>query len=195
MNNKNLNKLIVVVTLIIAILGLGVSLVAISSTVKISGYASSVNNGKWDIHFENLSKVQITGKAQEVSRPIINKNSTSIDRFKVEFSSKTDVVAYEFNVVNDGNLDAKVSTISILDPICKGVSEDITTAVTDAETVCNSFKYELYYANGSRIMIDDLLPAGSKKTLKLIMRYIGNTWPTERVELTNLSASIIYSQS
>lgn len=194
MDNKNLNRLIVVITLIIAILGLGVSLFAISSTIKISGYAN-FNNAKWDIHFENLSKVQLTGYAQEKSRPIINKNSTSINTFKVVFGSPSDTAAYEFNVVNSGDIDARITTISILNPHCIGTSEDVNTAYTDASKVCNNFKYELFYANGKRIMINDLLPAGSKKTLKLIMRYVGNEWPIENVELTDLSASIIYSQN
>lgn len=194
MDNKNLNRLIAVITLIIAILGLGVSLFAISSTIKISGYAN-VNNAKWDIHFENLSKVQLTGYAQEIARPKLNKDSTSINKFKVAFNSSSDTAAYEFNVVNSGDIDARITTISILNPICIGFSEDVATAVTDAGIVCNNFKYELFYVNGGRIMINDLLPAGSKKTLKLIMRYVGNDWPMEKVELTDLSASIIYSQN
>lgn len=38
MDNKKLNRLIAIITLIIALIGLGVSLVAINSTIKIAGY-------------------------------------------------------------------------------------------------------------------------------------------------------------
>ncbi len=194
MDNKNLNRLIAILTLIIAILGLGVSLFAISSTVKISGYAE-VNTSRWNIHFENLSKVQLTGNAQENARPIIDKNSTSINTFNVVFNSPSDTATYVFDVVNSGNIDARITTISILNPVCTSLNENKQAAISDENIVCKNFNYELTYANGKRIKINDPLPSGSRKTLKLIMRYTGNTWPEASVKLTRLSASIIYSQN
>ncbi len=190
MDNKQINRLIVIITLIIAIIGLSVSLFAISTTVKISGYAN-MNKAGWNIHFENLQSVQLTGNAYETLKPTIDDLSTSIHTFNVLFNSPVDTATYKFDVVNSGTIDAKITTISILNPVCFAENEETTA---DATLVCQNFEYELMYASGKRLKINDELPAGSRKTLKLIMRYKSDSWPISSVRVTGLSASIIYSQ-
>lgn len=193
MDNKKLNKLIVIITLIIAILGLGVSLVAISSTIKIAGYAE-INVAKWDVHFENLSKVELTNQAYESSKPIINNKSTSIDSFNIVFNDSKDTATYYFDVVNSGAINAKVTTISILRPACLGINDNVANESVDANIVCQSFEYNLTYADGKEIKINDKLKTNGRKRLKLTMKYNGNIWPSTSVKIKDLSASIIYSQ-
>lgn len=193
MDNKKLNKLIVIITLIIAILGLGVSLVAISSTVKIAGYAE-INVAKWDVHFENLSKVELTNQAYESSKPIINNKSTSINSFNIIFNDSKDTATYYFDVVNSGAINAKVTTISILKPACLGINDNRANESIDANIVCQNFEYNLTYADGKEIKINDKLKVNGRKRLKLTMKYNGNIWPNASVKIKDLSASIIYSQ-
>lgn len=193
MDNKKLNKLIVIITLIIAILGLGVSLVAISSTVKIAGYAE-INVAKWDVHFENLSKVELTNQAYESSKPIINNKSTSINSFNIIFNDSKDTATYYFDVVNSGAINAKVTTISILKPACLGINDNRANESIDANIVCQNFEYNLTYADGKEIKINDKLKVNGRKRLKLTMKYNGNIWPNASVKIKGLSASIIYSQ-
>lgn len=193
MDNKKLNRLIAIITLIIALIGLGVSLVAINSTINIAGY-DEINTAKWDVHFENLSKVKLTGTAYESSKPIIKNKSTSIDSFNIIFNDAKDTATYFFDVVNSGLLDAKVTTISILKPVCIGINDNSVNKSVDASIVCQSFEYSLTYADGKEIKLNDKLPSKSRKRLKLNMKYSGNIWPTNSVKIKDLSASIIYSQ-
>ena len=63
-------KIIVAIALVVAIVGLTIGYAAYSATLKITGTAN-VDPAKWDVHFENLSKVKLTGTAYESSKPII----------------------------------------------------------------------------------------------------------------------------
>jgi len=97
-------KLLSLVALIVAVLGLTVAFAALSQTLTINGSAS-VDAAEWDVHFENLSEPTITGAARVINNPVLN--GTSIDSLEVSLTKPGDSVTYTFDVVNNGTIDAE----------------------------------------------------------------------------------------
>lgn len=146
----------------------------------------------WDVHFENLQNADITGTAVELNKPYIVDKSTSIININVKLQQTTDTVSYLFNVVNGGGIDAEISSYQINDPICVGTGENATQ---DAKMVCENVKYEITYADGTKINIGDTLKTKEQKTLKLKLSFKGDELPLNEVNISNLSIVLSYSQN
>ena len=56
-------KVLSLVALIVAVLGLTVAFAALSQTLTINGTAS-INSASWDVHFENLTGPDLTGEGK-----------------------------------------------------------------------------------------------------------------------------------
>lgn len=188
------NKLKISPYLIIAILSLILSTCGISSAyVAITNISTSgflMKASKWDVHFDNLSNVYIEGDAKEVNKPIIRDKSTNINSFRVDFYGNGSAT-YLFDVVNAGTFDAFISSITIFKPMCISDSYEYDD---NSLLVCKGFSYKLTYEDGKDVMVGDLLPKNSKKTLKLTMRYDGKYIPSNVVKISDISASVIYSE-
>ena len=192
-NNKYL--VLVVLSLLVSISGLSVSVLAYSASYNTLKYMElakkNAKSKRWNVHFENLSSVNLGGTAKEIKEAVINDDSTYIGSFRIQFNSIKDTASYTFDVVNAGMIDAVLRKKSISEPLCSGTKN---TAINDAAIVCDNFKYRLTYLDGSEMEYGDVLLANSKKTLKITMWYDGDTWPINSVMVYNLSASVIYSQ-
>lgn len=180
--------------LIIAILSLAFSVCGISTAyVAVTNISTSgflMKASKWDVHFENLSNVYIEGDVKEINRPVINNKSTNINSFRVDFYGNGSAT-YLFDVVNDGTFDAFISSITIFKPMCISGSYEYDE---NSLMVCKGFSYKLTYLDDTDVMVSDLLPKNSKKTLKLIMQYDGMYVPSNVVRISDISASVIYSE-
>ena len=192
-NNKYL--VLVILSILVSISGLSVSVLAYSASYNTLKYMElakkNAKSKKWNVHFENLSSVNLGGTAKEIKEAVINDDSTYIGSFRIQFNSIKDTASYTFDVVNAGMIDAVLRKKSISEPLCSGTKN---TAINDAAIVCDNFKYRLTYLDGSEMEYGDVLLANSKKTLKITMWYDGDTWPINSVMVYNLSASVIYSQ-
>ena len=100
-------KVLSVVALIIAVLGLTVAFAALSETLTINGTAS-VDAASWDIHFENLTGPDLegTGKVNDTA----SLSGTSISNVNMSVTKPGDSVTYYFDIVNDGTIDAVLET-------------------------------------------------------------------------------------
>lgn len=186
----NYSLILLVFVLFIPVSGLSVAFVTVSTLIDTKKYMEG-NKLNWDVHFENLSEVYLEGTAKEIDSPIINEKSTSINSFRVGFDSIGDRVTYVFDVSNSGDIDAVITSISIFKPTCMVENE---AALEDALLVCSNFDYHLTYLDGTELTVGDLLPKNSKKTLKLMMWYDGTSLPSNSVTVSDISASVIYSQ-
>ena len=180
----------IIFTTLFMIVGISVAYASITSKLDINGYAS-MNNGRWNVHFDNLSNVSIIGSALEKHKPLLNSSATSISGFDIEFFQPKDVVSYTFDVVNEGDFDAEISSITILKPRCNGKGKN---SDEDAKMVCENLKYQLKYGDGSSINVEDELNRKSTKKMMLTLEYTGKNLPEEQVEITDLGITIIYSQ-
>lgn len=186
-------------TIIIAIIAVvtfaGIAYAAFSQQLDINGSAT-VSATSWKIKFANLQPVSKTGSAKELTAPTINTNDTKIGDYSVTLTLPGDSVSYSFDVVNEGTLDAQISSLTIPTPTCTG-SGDNSTA--DATNVCDNISYTLKYSDGTAVQTSDALEAGKTKSMVLTLTYSSNVTadklPKNDVAISNLSAAIVYSQS
>ena len=180
-----------------AFTGLGVILLvtliyaAFTRQLNISG--TSVNRkSKFDIHFEELSTITTTGTAKALTQPRIA-SPTSIEDYSVSETSPGDTISFTFKVVNDGNYNASISSLSVGTPECSG------TDSTSNSNVCSKLTYTLTYENGSSVQTGDILNAKDNVTMKMTLTYQefnnASLLPTEDVSISNLGITINYQQS
>ena len=101
-------RVLSLVALVVAVLGLTVAFAALSQTLTINGTAS-VDAATWDVHIENLHRVNVSGSAKVISEPTVGSDGTSIENFKVSLSKPGDYVRYDYDVINNGTIDVVLS--------------------------------------------------------------------------------------
>lgn len=188
---KRTSKIIALIAIIIALLGLSFSFAAFSTNLKIDG-VGEMSGRDWDVHFENLSQADINGDVLELSKPSINSNATSISTYKVRFNAPSSSISYTFDIVNDGGIDAKISTLPIYNPSCEGTGNNKDN---DEQLVCNNLNYKLTYMNNENLRLGDVIKRNSSVKVKLTLAYEGNELPLEKVNISNLGINLIYSQN
>lgn len=191
--NKDLEvkdyKIIVIIALILGIIGLSIAFAAMSSTLKINT-SSSYGGHEWSINFANNDYGSTTGSAIAGS---IYLKSTSIVIMDAKLNKPGDSVTYTFDVVNNGIIDAELSSITNLSPIFTGSGND---KVNDENIIRNNYIYSLTYEDGSKINIKDELKVGEKVRMKLTMAYKRDVLdtPNNPVTITNTGTTLVYVQ-
>ena len=149
----------------------------------------------WDIHFENVSNITTTGSAKVLNnhQPVINSNNrTEINDYEVSLTSPNDTVSFTFDAVNDGNYNAKVTSVSVGTPQC--TSTDSVSAVN----MCNNLTYTLTYDSGATVQTNDILYAKDKLSFKVTLKFndISNPdlLPKAGVSISNLGIQINFEQ-
>ncbi len=174
-------KVLSLVALIVAVLGLTVAFAALSQTLTINGSAS-VDAATWDIHFANLSEPVIEGAAT-TTKPSLS--GTSITGYTATVTKPGDSVIYEFDIVNAGTVDALISSVDMpqkillcmnnkLDESCNNFdfNNDNYINSTDLGVYVEMIKYGLYYSDtGKLVKKNDVLNAGETKRVKLVVEY------------------------
>lgn len=181
---------IIVITIIYAVLTKRITIKNSNDYKK--GYS-------WKISFKNLENAVLTGTAEELSKPTINRYDTKISTYNVALSTPGDSVSYTFDVVNEGNYNALISAIMIPRPRCRG-------KVDDAIKVCKHLKYTLNYVEsedslynlGPDIHIGDTLYKGQSRKMKLTLSYDKDTPSSDLINsdvvIYNLDIVILYSE-
>ena len=182
-------KILSLVALIVAVLGLGVAFAALSSKLTINGSAKA-QAGSWNIHFAKTLNMptQTTGNAS-FTEPTLS--DTSILGFKATVTKPGDSVTYYFDIVNSGTVDALVDNYVFE----SGYQDCAATRVSDhpecklydfnSDGVINgsdygvwnaSIKYGLYYTdNNKEIKSGDTISAGETKHAKLVVEYLSSS--------------------
>lgn len=209
------------VALIVAVLGLTVAFAAMSRTLTINGTAT-VDTASWDIHFEENGNglagiVDKTTNAQNAAvvntAPTIKANSsgqaaTVIGDYEVTLTKPGDIVSFEFDVVNNGTIDADLTNVSMPAPTITGLATDSAKAEADAQIVRDNLIYTLTYkADGTEVSADNSLTKGldkatqvdtnpTKKTLVLTIGYKSDatTLPSDDVSITGMDITLTYTQ-
>ena len=182
-------KILSLVALIVAVLGLGVAFAALSSQLTINGSAKA-QAGSWNIHFVKTLDMptQTTGDAS-FTEPTLS--DTSILGFKATVTKPGDSVTYYFDIVNSGTVDALVddyvfrsgcqdcAATEVSDqPECKqyDFNSDGYVNASDFNVLKQSIKYGLYYTdNNKEIKSDDTISAGETKHAKLVVEYLSGS--------------------
>lgn len=164
-------KIVTIVALLVAVLGLSIGYAAYAENLKISGTVTArSSSNSWNVKFENISAAEFGGIANEMVAPELT--STTISKFEVNFFAPGDSVSYTFDVVNKGLLNAKLTTFSKGSLSCEPSTNSTATA-EEANALCRDLTYTLTYADGSDIKTGDLLYAGDSNNTKSLKVTIG----------------------
>lgn len=186
-------KIIAVVALLVAVVGLSVAYAALNTTLKITGTAT-VNSASWDVHFIKGTGTPV-GAATFVE-PEISTDSTALNNYSVKLTKPGDSVTYTFKITNQGSINAKLGTVNIGDVTC--TSADATeTGTTEANTTCANLTYSVTYENGDEIKVGDVLNAGNTVDAKITITFNSDaeTVPASVVTVGGLDVTLIYNQA
>ncbi len=181
-----------ILALLVSIVAVSISYAAFTQNLNING-TGKVQATSWSVHFANLSNAITSGTANETTAPTIKSGRTDIGDYAVSFYTPGDSITYTFDVVNDGDYDAKISVLTKGTPTCNG------TDSTSNTNVCANLEYTLKYTSGgANVAVNDTLRKNETKNMTLVLRYkstIGqNELPTAEVTVSGLGITIQYAQ-
>lgn len=120
MEKERKAKILALVALIVAVLGLTVAFASLSQTLTINGTAN-MEPANWDIHLENLNVTEkgiagtyyngVNGEAKIIKMPTISADGLSLTGFEVSLKKPGDGVSFDIDIVNAGDIDAKLEDI------------------------------------------------------------------------------------
>lgn len=140
-------KILSLVALVVAVLCLTVAFAALSTTLTINGTAK-VDAATWDVHFENptcedagmeendecTSHFKEGFSYLEEGAGKVNKNPTidvtTISGIDATITKPNDTVRYNFMMVNNGTINAKIDSISI-SKLCESTSSPVESCDWD----------------------------------------------------------------
>lgn len=190
-------KVIAIVALLIAVVGLTVGYAAYSSTLTINGTAN-VDPASWKVNFGYKTGDSLTGTinghATENTAPTLA--DTTISGFDVTLKAPGDSVTYNFLIKNSGTLNAKLANFTMGTLTC-APNASSSISPEDATKLCGELTYTLTYADGSTITTDTTLDAGNSKELVLKLE-----WPSastlsvsDDVKVTIGTTTFVYQQA
>ena len=204
----------VVAALIIAVVSLGVAFAAFSSTLTINGSATVVASN-WNVFFTTGASAADPGTSgtalpsgqiaasniQGLPATATGSATVKTADFTWEASFKTpgDKVVYDFYVRNEGDYNAKITSINAPQISCtKG------SPATTENTVCGHIHYGLYKdANGTNAVAENDTIASKGNAHYYVIAYLDNTsWapdgsdlPDATVNVSTTQISITYTQA
>ena len=204
--------------LLVGIVSMTIAYAALSTTLRINS-AATVKGGTWDIHFANGSVNGTPTTAPASGRTVYFNGTpslatTTISNVHVVLTQPGDSATYTFDIVNDGTIDAKLSTITAMTPTCTGTG---ATSSADETKVCtnNGISRTLTYKTaptydsgktysgnqitaGNAVAEGDVIPAGQTATVNLTISYAaGETtanFPANDVSVSYPEQSLVYVQ-
>ena len=190
-------KVIAIVALLIAVVGLTVGYAAYSSTLTINGTAN-VDPASWKVNFGyktgNSLTGTINGHATENTAPTLA--DTTISGFDVTLKAPGDSVTYNFLIKNSGTLNARLANFTMGTLTC-APNEGGKISPEDATNLCGELKYTLTYADDSTITTGTTLNSNDSKELKLKLE-----WPSastlsvsDDVKVTIGETTFVYEQA
>lgn len=207
-------KVLSLAALIVALLGLTVAFAALSQTLTINGNAS-VDAATWDIHFETPYGSDATTNGSATINKTPTFNGTSITDIDVSITKPDDLAYWSFKIVNNGTINAKISSIEI-SKLCTIDSpvescdwnNDGTVTQEDVDKVNNNISF-IFFRNDSdavEFKTNDTLNAGEQVEAELMIGYLkadiseGTTvesteLPKRDLTFSNLSVTINYVQA
>ena len=189
MKVKNLENIILSV-LAICLIGITIAYATLSQNLDISGVAT-VKKGEWNIHFTKLLTPKSEGDAT-AGKAVLNGDSTVITISDGILSAPGDKITYEFDVINEGDIDAEVELTSTQMENCRAENG------TDVTSFCNKIEFELFYKDTKTpVAKGDKLLGKEEKTLNLVITYDKNrdltSLPTSPIILSNITSIINYT--
>ncbi len=176
--------------LAVVVIGITVAFAAINSELNITG-TGNVNKSTFKVVMANLSGPVTTSDAVVDSPAVLS--DYKLEGFNASFTMPDASVSYSFDVVNQGDWDAKIGALTKAIPVCT-TTDPADQAVADE--VCSRLTYSLVYtAGGATVAEDDTLLEGETKRMTLTLHLGGQDLTPEDVAITNLDITLVYVQN
>ncbi len=183
---RNRNYMFGVLALLVSVVAVGMVYAGFTQTLNINGTGNVVASS-WNIYFANLSNAVTTGSAN-LTTPATISPKTKIGNYAVTFYEPGDSLTYTFDVTNQGDFDAVLTTLTKNTPTCN-----------PSATLCSYLSYTLKYTSGgANVAANDKLLVGQTKnmTLKLMLdsNMPASALPTSTITIGGLGITLLYSQ-
>ena len=142
-------KKVLILSLLILLLCMSIGYADLSSSLKLNAIAS-VDKMTWDVHLEN---VVVRSGSVSTNPPTLNNEKTGVT-FSVSFKQPNEYYEFYIDVVNKGTIDAQVDSF-------------FKTTLTAEQA--KFIDYKITYKDETEIKKNDILSAGEKETLKVLV--------------------------
>lgn len=148
MQSKTKNILIAV--LVVGLVSMTVAYAAFSTQLTISSSAK-VNNTKWEVKIANWVQASVNnlngGTSDATVKASPSVTDASITGIEVTFKKPGDAVRFTFNIVNNGDIAAKLNTATGMSETVSGVTKTVKCA--NATPKANTSTFDLPAKSGS----------------------------------------------
>lgn len=148
---------IAILLLTISILAMSIGFAIQSEKLQFNGNATIGESPKWNVHFSNIevSPNSVSGESVRKPATIINNESTFIN-YDVALSSYNDSYEFTVDLVNEGNINARISSVMY------SLSEEAKKYLD----------YSIEYEDGTKVLEGDELLKKSMKRIKVKLQNI-----------------------
>lgn len=159
----------------IACISVGYSVFSINLQINAFTYLSSKT---WQIKFDNLDTVSLTGNAKEISNPVM---TSTVFNVNIALNDNDDKITYYFDIVNAGSYDAKLASV----PIVSGIPLNLEDKI----------EVEFVHKDGTPFVEGESLDATKSINCKLSITYhkddLGINMPDQEI---NMGIILMYVQ-
>lgn len=165
-------RLVIIFALISAIICLSIGYASFNTIIQINTQ-TSLPIYNWNIAFSNLSNPAIEGHASEIKTPLTSSSSILLN---LEFIEPNDSISYNFDVINLGNLDAKLNNTPVI--------------TINPSNLQNDFIITITHLDGSPLETNEKLLAGNKQ--KMLLKIVYNPQTEHPINLKTSFDIILY---
>ncbi len=187
-------RVIAVIALMVAVVGLTIGYAAYSTTLKINGTAN-VDPAVWDVKFAYTNTTDTALTATKTGFAAVNAEATLTDTqvsgFDVTLKAPGDSVTYNFLVANKGTLDAELSTFTMGSLSCAPATGSQATQ-EEATAVCSELTYSLTGVTANSVLEDG---TSTPVTLTLAWKATGTATASDDIAITVGETTLIYTQA
>ena len=193
MTDKTRNILIGI--LIVGLVSMTIVYAALSQTLSVSGSGRvQAGTATWNVHFSNLGVAHTSGTAV-IGHDLEITGSNSLGNLEAVFSAKGDSIYYTFDIVNSGELPAKISNV---------VYPNLNTAnytngsQEDQNIMKPNVQYSLTYtSSGNPVNVNDVINSGQTVNITFTVTYksSASSTPDNDVQIEGLVTSIEFIQN
>ena len=180
MRRNKTKKTKLVALLLILVLLISVGYAALTTNLRINGNAT-IKAQSWSVYFDNIVVDSNNSVASVTTAPTLSDNDTTIT-WNVSMDTPGQVYQFNVDVVNDGSIDAMVST----------ATNSIVTSTLTAEQQ-EYLDYTIKYVNGADIEQYDLLEAGETKTITVKLLFKQDIDPEDLPATAQNGISLSYT--
>ena len=136
--NKKYKKKNIKIVLLLLILCITIGYAALTSNLNIVG-TSGIKNATWNVHWSNLAVTTGSVTGTKVTTPAYIKTGNTKVEYSITSSTPGDYYEFTVDAVNEGSIDAMISTISNKTYASNGTTE---------RTLPTYLNYTVTYSDG-----------------------------------------------